>query len=383
MKRLPVTNGPVCRAHHVLPVVLLFLALLSVRRAEGAVPPPSETPCEVIVNGRTSTLKSIVIRKVGKEVPKIFRGEKTAGNTPGFEWYVSQHYALKADVGDDKARHFLTLSELAYPHFVHVIGREPPGIGTTRMAFVHASSIEKLQEAVRSDIGSHWAQGGGGVTLPANWVAYNYPSGGLQYHFNDLSMHENLHLLHCCVQEGFHMPLRFGEGITHMFANHVYEPEKKRLTVAVFDKAPINNPVDEALRTVRKEGALAIAELIEKERPGHYPQPETLWTAFFWSNPTRLMKWRLWRDELLSRRLNKAGLKELDVKVMKRLCGGSFDALDKEWQAWLLKRRNTFTHIDWGWEQWGGDASVLWLAVEEESLQPDGHQLCPWPGSDL
>src|SRR5262249_44407202 len=88
------------------------------------VPAPAETPCRVIVHGRTSTLQSIVVKKVGQQIPRIFHGQHTCKNTPGFDWYISQHYALKANVGDELAKEFLTLAELAYPHYVEIIGRE-------------------------------------------------------------------------------------------------------------------------------------------------------------------------------------------------------------------------------------------------------------------
>ncbi|MDP6359553.1 MAG: hypothetical protein QF473_30810, partial [Planctomycetota bacterium] len=59
----------------------LLCLLLPVGWAD--VPPPLETPVEVIVSGRTSTLKSITIVKVGQKVPRTYAGKKM-NNTPGF-----------------------------------------------------------------------------------------------------------------------------------------------------------------------------------------------------------------------------------------------------------------------------------------------------------
>lgn len=317
-------------------------------------PPPAETPCEVIVSGRTSTLKSIVVRKAGQNVPRIYHGEYTCQNTPGFDWYVSQHYALKANVGDELAEHFLTLAELAYPHCVEIIGREPYGIETTRMAFVHATNLDLLQKAVISDIGDRWAQGGGGVTLPHSCAAYNFPSGGLQYHRNDLSLHEGLHLLQMAVTGGTNTPTRFTEGIAHLFANHVYDPKQRQLTVAVFDKAPVNNPLDAGLRRMREKGIPEIEDVIAEKTGGDwYPAVPALYTAFFWSSPERLMKWRIWRDELFAAGATGKTRNKADVETLRQLHGGSFGKLNEEWRAWLEERRTTFTHVDWGWEQWG------------------------------
>jgi len=320
----------------------------------GEVPSPSATPCEVIVSGQTATLKSIVIKKVGQDVPAVFHGRGTCKNTPGFEWYVSQHYALKASVGDKLAERFLTLAELAHPFYVQVIGGEPNGIETTRMAIIHAKDLEDLQKAVKSDLDQPWVGGGGGVTLPGSFAAYNFPSGSLGYHRNDLSIHEVLHLQQLCVTGGFRTPLRFTEGITHAFANHVYDPKKQQLTVSVFDKAPLNNFVDTGLRLFRAKGVPEIEDVIREKTPKeYYAGLMTLYTQFFWTNPERLMTWRLWRDELFRARLEGKALAEFDLEVMKKLHGGSLDGLNQEWKAWVKQQHNTFTHIDWGWEQWG------------------------------
>jgi hypothetical protein len=318
------------------------------------VPAPSETTCEVIVSGSSSTLKSIVVKKVGQNVPKIYHAKNPGCNSAGFDWYVSRHFALKANVGDDLAREFLILAELAYPHYVEIIGAEPKDIETTRMAFIHAKDLESLQATVVDDLGERWIGNGGGVTLPGSFAAYNYPSGTLSYHRHDLSLHEGLHLHQLVVQSRLDTPDRFTEGITHCFANHVYDPEKKRLTVAVFDKATINNPIDAGLRLMREKGIPRIEEIIRKETaPEFYPSAVALYTAFFWSDPERLMKWRIWRDELFQAQANGDDIAKRDMEIMLKLFGASFDELNEQWLAWIRGRQTTFTHADWGWEQWG------------------------------
>ena len=97
------------------------------RAASAPVPPPAETPVEIVVSGRTSTLKRIAIAETGQAVPPNFSGGRVK-NTPGYTWYVSRHYALKTDYTPQRARFYLTLLEMAYPHYVALFGREPPGI---------------------------------------------------------------------------------------------------------------------------------------------------------------------------------------------------------------------------------------------------------------
>lgn len=106
-----------------------LMTMLNIRPAAAEVPPPQETPAKIIVSGRTSTAKDITIVAVGQEVPWTFSGSRV-GNTTGFSWYVSQHYAFKTDYPEERARYYLELLELAYPHYVDIFGREPEGIET-------------------------------------------------------------------------------------------------------------------------------------------------------------------------------------------------------------------------------------------------------------
>ncbi len=366
-------------------IVVSFPGWLVLTARAEEVAPPAQTPCQVIVHSRTSTLQSIVVQKVGQNIPRIYCGPRACKNTAGFDWYVSQHFALKANIGDELAREFLILAELAYPHYVEVIGREPPGIDQTRLALVHATDLESLQKAISDDAGGRWADNGGGVTLPASFAAYNYPSGALRYHRHDLALHEGLHLFQLATQGGFWTPTRFTEGIAYAFANHVYDPAKKQLTVAVFDKAPLNNPMDAALRQMRSKGVLSLEDILREKVPQEYGHnAHALLTAFFWSDPERLMKWRLWRDEMF-RLGNDPRVPELDLMLLAELSGGTLERLDAEWREWVARRQTTFTHVDWGWEQWGDTLqSYGWPWNKELFAQMDvnlalGRKLRPDP----
>ncbi|MCX7050145.1 MAG: hypothetical protein NTX50_32250 [Candidatus Sumerlaeota bacterium] len=326
-------------------------ALAFVSGALAVVPEPKDTPVEIIVSGRTSTLQDITIVNTGLEIPQTYAGARVK-NTPGFTWYVSQHFALKTDLREDEARYYLTVAELAYPHYKWVFGFEPPDIDHTRLAFVYASDLPSLQKCVRTDMNTFWAGNGGGVTLN-NKVAYNYPSGSLRYHKRDLVIHENLHLYQMCALGDYYMPARFIEGITHAFSNHVYDEDKKQLTVRVLDKATTNNPYDKALDELKHKRFIPLSEMIDK---GSGDGPVwALAMQFFWTNPDRLMKWRLWRDEML-RLKEKKDYSAADRRLMQEILG-PLDALDAEWKQWVEQHRSTFHYAAWGWEQSG---NTLW-----------------------
>ena len=88
-----------------------------------------------------------MISELGDRIPPTFAGDRLK-NTEGFTWYVSQHYALKSDFPAERAKHYLTLLELAYPKLVQMFGREPTGIDQKRMAVVYAKDKQTLAQAL-------------------------------------------------------------------------------------------------------------------------------------------------------------------------------------------------------------------------------------------
>jgi hypothetical protein len=324
------------------------------------VPAPAKTPVEIVLSGRTSTLVSISIVKCGQEVPPNFSDGKV-GNTPGFEWYVSRHFACKTDMGENWARQCLTWSELAWPHAAAAMGGRPDGLESRRMVIVYGKSLSTMRDATFGDGGFRWNSSGGGVTFDFLKAAYNYPSGSLAYHKRELVIHENLHLLQACLTGSCrNTPNRFLEGVTYAFASHVYDELKGRLTIAVLDKATVNNPLDTALRELA-ERPRSIHELLESDAspqgaPGAGPICG-LYTQFMWTDPDRLMKWRLWRDGLYAAAATSPQkIRQADSRLMMEIYG-DLDTLDRQWKAWLAQRRSTFHYVDWGWEQ-NGD--TLW-----------------------
>jgi len=321
--------------------------------AAASVPAPAETPVEIVVSGRTSTLVSISIVKTGRQVPPNFSDGKV-GNTPGFEWYVSRHFACKTDMGESWARQCLTWSELAWPHAAAVMGGQPDGLDSRRMVTVYGRSLTSMRDATFSDGGFRWNSSGGGVTFDFLKASYNYPSGSLTYHKRELVVHENLHLLQACLTGSCrNTPYRFLEGVAYAFASHVYDERKGRLTVAVLDKATVNNMLDTALCELA-ERPRSIRDLLESDASGPV---SGLYTQFMWTDPDRLMKWRLWRDGLFAAAATSPkAIRQADSRLTTEIYG-DLDAIDRQWKAWLAKRRNTFHYVDWGWEQ---DGDTLW-----------------------
>ncbi len=324
--------------------------LLTCGAAAGEVPPPAATPVELTVSGRTSTLRSIEIAGVGQEIPRTFSKDQLK-NAPGFAWFVSRHYALQTDYDAARARLLLTLMELAYPHYVELFGREIPGMDTTRMGVIYGASLASLQVALGAD-GISWDAGGGGITYEGINAAFNFPSGGLQYHQRYIMLHECAHLYQICLNGTINTtPPWYYEGIADAVANHVWEESAQRLTMAVVDKPTINNWYDGGLAAYAGQPFTA-GDILSGRRGGR--ELGFLLVSFFSSDLDRLMRWRIWRDELY--RLNRYGAYQEDsARLIEELFGSA--KLDEEFDAWLRARRSSFHYVDWGWEQ-DGDAML-------------------------
>src|SRR5579862_5219468 len=129
--------------------VTLIAGFVRPAGAQAPVPSPSQTPAVVIVSGHTSTAVNIVVRKVGSQIPKTYAGDKIH-STPGFDFYVSRHYALQSNMGDAYSENALVVAELAYPHWVDLVGAEPPD-PDTRMYFVYASTADLMKKVIAND----------------------------------------------------------------------------------------------------------------------------------------------------------------------------------------------------------------------------------------
>lgn len=312
--------------------------------AQATIPLPAQTPAIVTVSGHTSTAVSIKTYKIGQEIPKTYAGNKIH-NAPGFEFYVSQHYALQSNMGDAYSASLLEVAELAYPHWVDLIGAEPPD-PDTRMYMVYASTADLMKRVISNDTGlGPPANYGGGITIYANRSAYNYPSGSLQYHQRALMIHENLHMLQLVVYGTNGL-----EDFTYSGEQSVYDPVKKQLTVMVFDKATINNWTDVGLSRLQQERPSFADFLPQAWQAGG--GPAVAFTQFMWTDPDRFLKWQIWRDEYYQGHIRANSVVAVTESIF-----GSLDALNALWQAWLQARHYSFHYVDWGWEQEG---NTLW-----------------------
>jgi len=323
--------------------------------ALAGVPPPSRTPARVVVSGRTSTLKSaddVKIVALGNDVPPTFSAPDV-GNTPGFSWYVSQHYALKTDYKEEKARFYLRLLEMAYPHYVELFGAEPPGIHETRIAVVYASNEKQWNVAMESD-SIDWRGGGGGVTILRNRVAYVYPSGTLDYHQRYILLHECTHAFQMCLtRTTYTTPGWFMEGIADSLGSHVYDSKRQQLTVNVLDKATTGNFLDQGLAALR-EKPLMPQEVHEKGGAGR--GIGFLMIHFFNDDPDRQQKIRIWRDEMLRLAQHGETMKAAASRLLQELFG-PWSQINADFRDWVRRLRSTFHYAEWGWEQ---DGDTLW-----------------------
>lgn len=326
-----------------------LLAALQITAQE--VPAPEHTPVQLTVSGRSSTLKSIVVADVGQSIPTTFSGDRLK-NAAGFSWFVSRHYALQTDYDEAKAKLLLTLLELAYPHYVELFGREPAGLDTKRMAVIYGSKKEILKTVLNAD-GIDWDFGGGGITYESGINAsYNYPSGSLQYHQRYIMLHECTHLFQDCLfGTVMTTPNWFYEGIADALSHHVWEAGAQRLTLNVVDKPTINNWYDAAFAAYAKEPFKA-SDILTGKRAGR--KYGFLLVKYFDTDLDRLMRLRIWRDELIRLALHDKQT-EASLKLMDQLFG--LAKLDADFDAWIKSHKSSFHYVDWGWEQ-DGDAMM-------------------------
>lgn len=332
-------------------LTLLLVPLVRPSLAQQTVPPPAQLAADIIVSGRTSTLRDVPVLGVGTTVPPTFTGDRM-GNCEGFSWWVSQHYALRTDYPEARARHLLTVLELAYPHYIELFGREPDGIDQKRLAVCYASSKDALARSLAAD-GISWNFGGGGITFEGLGSIYCYPSGSLLYHQRFILLHEGAHQIHDLLAGSCRVtPAWYYEGVADLVSSHVLEGDALRLTVSVLDKPTIHNYLDEGLEGLARSG---LTPSTIHEAGGAERGTMVLLTAFFATNPFRAAKLQVWRDELHRLHLYDRH-KEDSGRILQELFG-PWEQIDRDFAAWVAALRSTFHYVEWGWEQ---DGNTLW-----------------------
>ncbi|MEI8242366.1 MAG: hypothetical protein WCI17_03795 [bacterium] len=317
------------------------------KKTSPRIPPPLETPADVIVSGHTSTCKRIRVVRTGKSIPVTYSRDMMT-NTPGFDWFVSQHYALKTDYPEARARELLTLLELAFPHYVALFGREIPGIDRKRMACIYGTSMETLETAMRDD--HMHVFGGGGITQEGFWACYQRPSN--EYHCRYILIHECVHLYQYCLEQTTTNTCgSFIEGIADRLSSHVFDPARQRLTVNVLDRAPVHNFLEYGRNVLRKNRKLGFTDFVQGGDRGL----NVLITSFLQRTPEALQKWRIYRDEMF-RTSTPATRQQTAQRLIQRLYGRP----ERVWagfKEWAQTVRPTFFMADWGFDQYG-DALV-------------------------
>ena len=166
--------------------------------APHSIPKPTEMDASIEVDGRLSKLVSMDIQHVGKTIPYTYSQNKI-GNSPGYEWWVSKHFAIKSDLPEKKVKLYLELLELSYPHYVSLFGAEPVNIENQRIAVVYGASRESIKESMFDDgftRGVH--KHAGGETMYYNRAGYSFPSHREQ-HQRYIVIHETMHAYHMAL----------------------------------------------------------------------------------------------------------------------------------------------------------------------------------------
>lgn len=313
-----------------------------------AVPAPSSLRARVRVDGRTSLLEALDIVDVGQTIPATYSDGKI-GNTDGFRWWVSRHFALKSDLPDADARLYLELVELAWPHYVEAFGGAPPD-PRRRIALVYGSNWEKLRRAMLCD-GFRRGAHAGGETMFFNRVAYSFPTQSPD-HRRYIVVHEAAHAFQM-ARTGYSgwAPTWFVEGIADAVAHHVFDEDRRSMTVFVFDRAP-QSWLQKGLARYAK-GKPSIASI--NANPTLERELNFLLVHFLRADPVRAASLAAWRDALALARLEMPARVERSEAWLTTLLGP--DA-EEQFAAWVHAQRPTLEAEPWTWEQ---DGDALWF----------------------
>ena len=302
------------------------------------VPVPQKTPVDVVVSGYTSTLKSIEVVCTGNSIPRTFSRDLVK-NTPGFKWYVSRHYALKTDFSASEAKHFLTLLELAFPHYVALFGRRLPELEDRRMCAVYGKSRDSLLEAMKSDH-MNGGYGYGGITQEGYVCAYQSPSN---------PWHSRYILLHECVRLYQYALGRLGlpnpgpwyvEGIAQYLSYTVYDSRRKQLTICESEADPTQGP-DTVADWFRKNRKVNLEHMC-KTGDGGYPQYQCM-TSFLMNTPERLQKFHTLQRECTRLWDGFADPARLGQRLTKQLYG-PWEQQNRDFRKWWKGLRRVYSH---------------------------------------
>ncbi|MBD1584733.1 hypothetical protein [Pseudoalteromonas sp. S16_S37] len=320
---------------------------------------------DVRVVGRTSTLEHIDIAYLGKTIPSTYSDGKI-GNSRGYNWWVSKHFALKSDLSEEKVRLYLELLEMAYPHYVELFGMAPKNIDNQRIAVVYGSSRARLKEAMLDDgflRGIH--KTAGGETMYYNRAGYNFPS-HREHHQRYIVIHETMHAFHMALNgHSTWAPNWITEGLADSIASHVYDPDKKQLTVMVFDRAPMNY-ITTGLEQYQQGDKPSIEQI--NDDPELKRGLNFFVIHFLMSDPVRHLYFKRYLQNLMT--LNPHS--ELTLPTANQLLKSTFvdwQALEMQFAQFVENVRPTFNIVSGPWEQ---DGNAYWLRSDDAQ---SNHQL--------
>ncbi len=305
------------------------------RQPRGPAPPPAALRAGIRVAGRTSRLEAADVVHLGGTIPPTFSRDML-GNSEGFQWHVSRHYALKTDLPETRTAAMLALLEMAYPHLEAIFGRRIAALDERRMAFVVASTRSRLERAMADD--HLHALRLGGITLEGCRCACLYT--GTPYHTRYILLHEAAHLYQHCLGgttrqfHGF-----FIEGVADFFSSHVYDPARGLLTINVLDRAPRHNHLAAGLAEWRQRGRPSLQTLHEAADAGR--GLDVLMTAFFQSTPEHEQRWRIYCGETIRHGRAGIGARLLSDRLIASL-HGDWATLNDEFAAWMARRQPSF-----------------------------------------
>ncbi|MCF6433956.1 hypothetical protein [Pseudoalteromonas sp. MMG022] len=357
--------------------ILLFCALILTGCAQTHSPsePKHNTvnldslDVDITVVGRTSTLNHIDIAFLGKTIPNTYSNGKIT-NSRGYNWWASKHFALKSDLPEDKVRLYLELLEMSYPHYVELFSMAPDNIDKQRIAVVYGSSRTRVQEAMLDDgflRGVH--DNAGGETMFYNRAGYNFPS-HRQHHQRYIVIHETMHAFHMALNgHSTWAPNWITEGLADSIASHVYDPEKKQLTVMVFDRAPMNY-----ITTGLEQYAQGDSPTIEQinDDPALKRGLNFFIIHFLMNDPMRQLQFKRYLKELMQ--LNPHSDQTLPVanKLLKTVFS-DWQQLEHEFAQFVASIKPTFDIVSGPWEQNG---NAYWLRSDNANAL---HQLNIFP----
>ncbi len=308
------------------------------------IPVQTDMKAEVIVSGHTSTEKNIEVVNIGKQIPRTFGGVDLA-NVDGFTWYVSKHFALRTDYPEAEATFKLKLLELAYPHYVELLG-EPIDILQKRVACVFGTSYQATTAVMMAD---NFERGpnGGGEAMYYNNVAYCFPANA--YHNRYILLHETAHAFQfASAGKTCSMPCCwYVEGIADGLSDHLYEPDKKRLTVLVLNTWGGHDWLREGLQSHR----------LNQSWPGGSRGQNVLAIQFFMSDPILYSKFHAWQDEMF--RIDPEG--EMIYTESDRLLNeifGSPEVLEQSYLKWASELKSVIQRVEGFWQLGVTDFSI-------------------------